>query len=478
MLRLSWCSRDSSLIFLSRVTRAYSFGGLAVTLLLYLSALGLSPAAVAALLSAILVGDLLLSLPLATRADAWGRRRTLLASAALKAAAGVAFAAVDAAAAESGVAVAVLVVAGTVGVVSPAGGEVGPFVPVEQAALTAVVKAEKHMETVFADVFAWYQLGGSVAQAAGAVGTGVMVKVLVQEGKWSELAAYRVVMVQYAVLSGLMMAFYALLSDKVEAAPKPSESEPVVKEAEMVPLKAASDVDAEASSATSTTTTTPPPPPAQEQQQQQPSLMLRLTGLKRESSLNTVSKLTASFIVDAFAGGLVMQSLMVNYFHFRFGLDTGVLGGMLAGINLLAGASALAVGTLVARWGAIRTMVYTHLPSNVMLALVPAMPTAETAIGMLLLRSTLSQMDVPARQAFVAASVQDDERSAAGGITNVARSVGVALAPALWGPLIAAPADSLAFAAPFIIAGVLKCVYDLVVFALFRSSPTAAPATG
>jgi hypothetical protein len=122
----------------------------------------------------------------------------------------------------------------------------------------------------------------------------------------------------------------------------------------------------------------------------------------------------------------------------------------------------------VARIGALNTAVFSHLPSNILLIFVPLMPTASSAVGMFLGRSTLSQMDVPARQAFVALSVEPNERSAAGGITAIVRSIGVILAPLLWGPMMASDPDSVLFMMPFIVAGSLKIVYDLLLFFCMR----------
>ena len=122
---------------------------------------------------------------------------------------------------------------------------------------------------------------------------------------------------------------------------------------------------------------------------------------------------------------------------------------MLAAVNVVAGLSSMAAGCMVRRFGAVETMVYTHLPSNVLLMLVPLMPSAGAAVFMLVLRYTISQMDVPARQAYVAMLIDADERSAAGGITAVARSIGLIFSPLVLGPFLAASPGGGAFDAPF-----------------------------
>jgi MFS family permease len=143
-----------------------------------------------------------------------------------------------------------------------------------------------------------------------------------------------------------------------------------------------------------------------------------------------------------------------------------VLGTIFFGANILAGLSALFAARIAKRFGLINTMVFTHVPSNIFLILVPLMPNLPLAIGMLLARFSISQMDVPTRQSYTMAVVDPDERSAASGVTTIARSVGAALSPSLAGLMMATP---LLFSAPFILAGGLKLVYDFLLYRSFRS---------
>ena len=151
-------------------------------------------------------------------------------------------------------------------------------------------------------------------------------------------------------------------------------------------------------------------------------------------------------------------------------MGTAWLGLMMSAANVLAGLSALAATPLVNSIGAINTMVFTHFPSNIFLLLVPFMPNRTLAVVVLLLRFTISQMDVPARQTYVATVVDADERSAAGGITNIVRSVGLAVSPLLAGYLLTDPGNTLLFSLPFIIAGGLKCLYDILLYISFTAS--------
>jgi hypothetical protein len=187
-------------------------------------------------------------------------------------------------------------------------------------------------------------------------------------------------------------------------------------------------------------------------------------GLHR--SAGVVLKLSALFGLDAFAGGFVLQSIVAYWFHVRFGVEPAVLGGIFFGANIFAGISALSAAWVAARIGLVNTMVLTHLPSNILLMLVPLMPNLPLAILVLLARFSISQMDVPPRQSYTMAVVIPDERSAAGGVTGIARSIGAAISPAFVGTFLGNPA---LLGAPFFIAGGLKVIYDVLLYRSFRA---------
>ena len=185
-------------------------------------------------------------------------------------------------------------------------------------------------------------------------------------------------------------------------------------------------------------------------------------------SRDVVLRLSGLFALDSCAGGFVVQSFAAYWFYLRFGVNPATLGAIFFWANVFAGVSALLASRLAARVGLVRTMVFTHLPSNVLLILVPLMPTLPLAIGVLLARFSISQMDVPTRQSYVMAVVRPEERSAAAGITGVARTTGAAIAPVFAGWLFARPA---LIGVPFFIAGGLKVVYDLLLYRGFVSAP-------
>jgi len=394
-------SPDVPLLFATRAVRMFAYGLASVVLVLHLGAAGVGAARVGLLITLTLLGDAALSFVVTTRADRVGRRRMLVLGALLIAAAGAAFA--------STLSFPLLVVAATLGVLSPSGNEVGPFLPLEQAALAQELAPERRTQT-----FAWYQLTGAVATAAGALAGGASAEALQRAGV-SPLGSYRAVFGAYTAAGVLLALLSIRLSARVEAAPAGAAVAPAL-------------------------------------------------GLHR--SRGVVLRLAALFSLDSFAGGFTVQSFVAWWFHERFGAGPAKLGAIFFGANLLAGVSALSAAAVARRFGLVNTMVFTHLPSNVLLILVPLMPTLPLAVAVLLCRFAISQMDVPTRQSYTMAVVDADERSAAAGITGIARTVGAALAPLAAGPLYASAALA---SVPFFVAGGLKVVYDLALWRSFRA---------
>lgn len=395
--------RDVTLLFSTRIIRLFCYGFLSVVLALYLAETGLTEKMIGLLFTFTLVGDAGISLLLTTQADSFGRKRTLLIGSLLMLTAGIVFALTDN--------IVILMAAAIIGVISPSGNEIGPFLSVEQAALAKLISNKGRTQ-----VFAWYNLVGSFATAVGALAAGWLAQGLQADG-WSALQAYRFILIGYAVGGLLLTLLFLNLSPAIEA--------------------------------------------TQTIQEQPPRKVL---GLHR--SRDVVFKLSALFAFDAFAGGLLVQSMIAYWFHITYGIDSGILGSIFFGANVLAGISALLAARIAARFGLINTMVFTHIPSNILLILVPLMPNLPLAITMLLLRFSISQMDVPARQSYTMAVVAPDERSAASGVTAIARSVGAAISPALTGVFFSVP---MLFNLPFYLAGGFKIVYDLLIYREFNA---------
>lgn len=399
-------SRDGWLLFATRCSRMFAYGLLSVVLVLYLVEVGLKDWEVGLLLTLTLAGDTAISLWLTTTADRLGRRRTLIVGGLLMVLAAIAFISTGN--------LFLLVVAATVGVISPSGNEIGPFLSVEQAALSQIIPDDRRT-----DVFAWYNLVGSFATAFGALAGGLIAEGALSSGLRGP-AAYQPVLLAYGGIGLALVGGFLRLSPAIEV-----------------------------NSETAT---------------RQPSRL----GL--HESRRIVFKLSLLFALDAFGGGFVIQSVIAYWFHLRFGLDPARLGVIFLFANLFAGVSALAAGWLARRIGLVNTMVFTHLPSNVLLILVPLMPNEFWAIGTLLLRFSISQMDVPTRQAYTMAVVRPDERSAAAGVTSVARSVGASVSPLLATALVGSAGWA---SVPFFFAGGLKIIYDLLLYRAFSSSQPA-----
>jgi predicted MFS family arabinose efflux permease len=179
-----------------------------------------------------------------------------------------------------------------------------------------------------------------------------------------------------------------------------------------------------------------------------------------------VARLSALFATDALGGGFVVQAFVAYWLRLRFGASPATVGAVFAAIGLLQAGSFLAASRLATRFGLLNTMVFTHLPSNLLLAAVPAAPSLAVASALLMARSALSQMDVPTRQAYVMALVDPEERTAAAAWTNTARYVARPLGPALAGTL-----TRFALGAPFVVAGVVKALYDVALWRWFRRVP-------
>jgi MFS family permease len=180
-----------------------------------------------------------------------------------------------------------------------------------------------------------------------------------------------------------------------------------------------------------------------------------------------VRRLAALFALDSFAGGFALQSLVVYWLHARFGVSLEGLGGVFFAVQLLTAASQLLAAHLGGRFGLLRTMVFSHLVANLLLIGLALAPSLEVAIALLLGRGLLSQMDVPTRQAWVMALVEDRERESAASITTLARTLSQAVSPAATGWLM----QAVALSSPFAIGGALKIVYDLVLWTSFRQLP-------
>jgi MFS family permease len=296
-----------------------------------------------------------------------------------------------------------IVVTAFVGTINPSAGDVSVFLPTEQAVLAETVRARERTA-----IFAWYNLVGTFAGAVGALASGLPDRLSKSLGV-EVLTAERGAFLLYGAMGVCTAVVYARLSRALEVNSGPKAR-----------------------------------PLAQ--------------------SKRIVLKLAAFFSLDAFGGGFVVQSLLVLWLYRRFQLSPEVAGAVFFGASLVGALSQFVSSWLAERIGAIRTMVFTHLPANLFLIVAGVVPSAPLAVTFLLLRASLSSMDVPARQAYVMAVVPPEERAAAASVTNVPRSLASAIPPSLTGLLLAHSS----FGWPLIFAGLLKALYDVLLLAEFR----------
>ena len=397
-------SPEGRLIFAGRALRSFAFGWLAVILALYLDNRGFSAAEIGTVFTATMVEDALLTMFLSAIASRIGPARVMAATAPLIALGGGLLAM-----AESRW---LLVVGAVLGTLSPNGQEAGPFAPMEQALLPGTVRSGPPVRA-----FGWYNVFAFLPAALGAAAAGTTQGWAVRGGI-GEVEAQRGMLLAYAAVGVALTALYARLARQ-----------------------------------TSTNEGRPSRPG------------IGSLGLGR--SRRVVLQLAGLQGIDALAGGFIIQSLLAYWFHRRFGVGPEALGALFFGTNLLSALSFLVAARVGERVGLLNAMVFTHLPSNVMLLAVPFMPSFTGAAAVLLARHLLSQMDVPTRQAYTVALVAPEERPAASGLTASVRALAQACAPVVAGLTMAAAAGP----APFLLAGGLKIVYDLSLFFRFRSVP-------
>ncbi|HEX9269608.1 MAG TPA: MFS transporter [Candidatus Limnocylindria bacterium] len=299
----------------------------------------------------------------------------------------------------------VLVLGAFTGTISATSSEVGVFQTVEQAILPQTAPNERRTW-----LFSIYNMAANFAGALGSLAAASVGFFAAQGLHGADV--YRPLFVLYALVGLVNFAIFVTLSDRVELAKVEGER--------------------------------------------------RFLGIHRSTGM--VAKLSALFGLDAFAGGFVVQSIVAYWFFLRWGFEPATLAGIFFWVGVLSGLSLLAAGWLAERIGLLNTMVFTHLPSQLLLVLVPLAPVPWLAVALYLARMSVSQMDVPTRQSYTMAVVDPDERTATAGITNVARTTATAISPTFAGMAFSAAALGL----PFFISGALKIVYDLAIYFTFR----------
>jgi MFS family permease len=381
-------SRDGRLVLVAKTARTFCYGFLGVLFPVYLAEHGMDARQIGVAVTLTLLASAAMTFAVRRPAERWGARAALVGQAGFVVASAILFLATEQPW--------LIVAAAMIGNLAVGTGETGPFLTLEQVAVTRATPRER-----LTTALSLYNLAGYGASALGAVAVGHLG------------ASPRPLFMVFLLAGFVQMAAYALLRSDTVRSP--------------VTHRTAS-----------------------------------------ASSRPLIHRLAALFALDSLAGGFVLQSLIAYWFYTRFGMDLAALGWIFFGAQILSGLSLLLAARVAPRLGLVNTMVFSHLISNVLLIGVALAPSAWLAIGLLLARHLLSQMDVPTRQSFLMLAVQDHERERAASLTNMSRTLAQSVSPAVTGWIM----TSVSLAAPFFLGGGLKILYDVMLYATIRHVET------
>jgi MFS family permease len=401
-MSLEWISRDGKLLLGARIVRTFSYGFLSVVLAIYLKLIGVNDVLIGVVLTATLVNSVFFNLFSSAYADRIGRRKILVLYAVLMIISSIIFFVTDNYVA--------LVIAALVGTINVTGSEVGAFLSLEQALLPQTVCDVQKRNSIFAI----YNTVGTFAMSAGVLVSGLP-SMLQQHYGFDQVGAIKSLFLIYAACAIAVLAIYLVLSKNIEVK------------------------DGTPKSGLSTKNISP-------------------------ISRGIIAKMSSLFAIDSFGGGFVIQSIVSFWFYTRFGADLSTLSYIFAIAGVLTALSFMVSTKLASKIGLVNTMVFTHIPSNILLIILAFAPTFSIAISLYFARMSISQMDVPTRQSYLMGVVNENERMPAAAITNTSRNIAQAVSPSLTGIII----QALSLSAPFVFGGVLKIVYDVGLFFSFR----------
>jgi MFS family permease len=402
-LILNWLTRDGKLLLAARIMRTFGYGFLSVIIAIYLRLLGFDNIQIGLLLGSALVNSVIFTLFASFYADRIGRRRLLIIYASLMSVSGLIFTITDN--------YFLLILAAFIGTMNVTGSETGAFLTIEQATLPQTIRNKQMMNTAFA----LYNMVGTFSMSVGILLSGLPSLLQEQFYGLSQIESIKGLFILYTLLGLFVIIIYIMLSRDIEV-------------------------------------------------KQEAKRTIKQTLSPRSKQI--VAKLSTLFAVDSFAGGFVIQSVISLWFFTRFGADLAALSYIFSAANVITALSYIAAAKIADRIGLVNTMVFTHLPSNILLILVAFAPSLQLAVILYLIRMTMSQMDVPTRQSYIVAIVNEDERTAASGLTNVSRNIAQTISPSLFGYIFQ---SSLSLAAPFVLGGVIKIIYDLALYFNFRN---------
>lgn len=443
-LILTWLSDDGKLILAGRIIRTFGYGFLSVILSIYLSLVGFSGVQVGLILSASLINGILFNLIASFYADKLGRRNLLIIYSLLVFFSGIIFYATDNYIA--------LIVAAFIGTINVTGSETSAFLSIEQAILPRTIKDIKKRNVLFA----LCNVVGTLAMSAGILMSGLPIVIQQYVPELSLAESMKILFLTYSLLGLSSIPIYLRLSKDVEVAATDRRT----------PINGTGSEYNKFRNSIGEGRKLPQNNNQRNWVNRSFRGLFLLSSILSPRSKEIVTKLSALFAIDSFAGGFVIQSIASLWFYTRFGADLSTISYILSISGVLTALSFIAAARIADRIGLINTMVFTHLPANILIILVAFAPTLPVAAILYLVRMALSQMDVPTRQSYVMSVVKDEERTAAAGITNISRNISQAISPSLAGYII----QSLSlFFLPFLIGGVLKVIYDIALYFSFRN---------
>ncbi|MGZ5489575.1 MAG: MFS transporter [Nitrososphaeraceae archaeon] len=396
-----WISIDGKLLLCARIVRTFAYGFLSVILAIYLKLIGFDDLLIGIILSATLINSVIFTLFASFYADRLGRRNVLLLYAIMMSISGAIFFITENPLA--------LIIGALIGTLNITGSETSAFLSIEQSILPQTIKDNRKRNTLFG----FYNMAGTFAMGAGILI--VNLPVLIQnEFEFDQIYAIKLLFLFYSLLGIFIIGIYLKLSSSIE----------IKKEKIFKPL----------------------------------------SKTLNPKSKKIVAKLSGLFAIDSFAGGFAIQSIVSFWFFTKFDIDLSTISYIFSIGSVLTAFSYLIAAKIADKIGLINTMVFTHIPSNILLILLAVAPNLEIAIVFYMVRMALSQMDVPTRQSYIVAVVEEDERTASAGITNLSRNIAQAISPSITGYII----GFLSLSAPFIIGGLLKILYDITLYINFR----------
>jgi MFS family permease len=396
-----WISIDGKLLLCARIVRTFAYGFLSVILAIYLKLIGFDDILIGIILSVTLINSIIFTLFASFYADRIGRRKILLLYTAMMSISGVIFFVTENPLA--------LIIAALLGTLNITGSETSAFLSIEQSILPQTIKDNRKRNTLFG----FYNMVGTFAMGAGIL-IANLPTIIQNELEFDQIYAIKLLFLFYSLLGVLVIGIYLKLSSDIE----------IKKEKTLKPI----------------------------------------SKILNPKSKKIVTKLSGLFAIDSFAGGFAIQSIVSFWFFTKFDIDLSLISYIFSIGSLLTAFSYLIAAKIADKIGLINTMVFTHIPSNILLILLAFAPTLEIAIVFYMIRMALSQMDVPTRQSYIVAVVEEDERTASAGITNLSRNIAQAISPSITGYIIGV----LSLSAPFIIGGLLKIIYDITLYINFR----------